>query len=80
MLVGHSSDMNTYLALTDGTLFMSSKEEDARRHVPRGRKRVGYMRGLLGVVYIGSYSVVSPFFDYRRVLKSEWLTHNLIVR
>jgi lysophospholipid acyltransferase len=80
MLVGHSSDMNTYLALTDGTLFTSSKEEDAKRHVPRGRKRVAYMRGLLGLGYISFYSVISPFFDYRRVLKNEWMTHNLIVR
>lgn len=80
MLVGHSSDMNTYLALTDGTLFNSTKEEDAKRHVPRGRKRVAYKRGLLGLAYIGFYSVIGPFFNYHRILKEEWLTHNFIIR
>ncbi|KIM25146.1 hypothetical protein M408DRAFT_10539 [Serendipita vermifera MAFF 305830] len=80
VLVGHSSDLNTYLALTNGTLFNKAKEEDAKRHVPRGRKRVAYMRGLLGLGFLIAYSFLSPIFTYQNVLKKEWYNHNLIVR
>ncbi|KAG8757310.1 lysophospholipid acyltransferase [Serendipita sp. 396] len=80
ILVGHSSDLNTYMALTDGTIFDTCKEEDAKRHVPRGRKRVAYKRGLLGLVFLGIFSFLSPYFMYSRVLRDEWLNHTLLAR
>lgn len=80
VLVGHSSDMNTYTALTDGTLFTDVKEEDKGRHVPRGRKRVAYGKGLMGLWYLGAYSVLSPFLNYGIILKKEWITHGVFAR
>jgi lysophospholipid acyltransferase len=80
ILVGHSSDLNTYLALTRGTLFNTCKDEDAKRHVPKGRKRVAYKRGLLGLVFLLTFSALSPLFNYHRILKDEWFTYNVIIR
>lgn len=80
VLVGHSSDMNTYLALTNGTLFEECKEEDAKRHVPRGRKRVAYRRGLTGLFYLGVFSLLGPHLNYGIILKSQWLTHGVLGR
>lgn len=80
VLVGHSSDLNTYLALTRGTIFDECKEDDAKRHVPRGRKRVAYKRGLLGLVFLGLYTLLSPMFNFYRVLQDDWFNHNLITR
>jgi lysophospholipid acyltransferase len=68
------------MALTNGTLFEKAKGEDAKRHVPKGRKRVAYMRGALGLAFLITYSLLSPSFTYSRVLKKEWLTHSLFVR
>ena len=78
--MGHSSDLNTYIALTNGTLFEKAKGEDAKRHVPKGRKRVAYLRGALGLSFLITYSVLSPSFSYRRVLKEEWLRHGFLAR
>lgn len=68
------------MALTNGTLFEKAKGEDATRHVPRGRKRVAYMRGALGLAFLTTYLLVSPSFTYYRILKEEWFNHNLFVR
>lgn len=80
MLVGHGSSINTYLALANGTLFSSVKEEDAKRHVPRGRKRVAYKRAMLGLVMLGIYSAASPFFNYGIILQDAWLKKPLWLR
>jgi lysophospholipid acyltransferase len=68
------------MALTNGTLFEKAKEEDAKRHVPKGRKRVAYTRGALGLAFLITYSLLSPYFTYHRILKEEWFDHNLFVR
>lgn len=78
MLVGPSFDYASYDALIKHTLFTTAPNKDAKgrtwRRTPHGRRRVAYLHGLLGLIYLGLFANFGTRGDFHRVLGPEWLT------
>jgi lysophospholipid acyltransferase len=76
MLVGPASDYITYHQLVTHTLFPPAQSPTSRR-VPKGRKRAAYLNLILGLAFIGIYSVMAEPFGYARIVSRDRAWSNL---
>lgn len=86
MLVGPYLEFADYMNLIEGTVFKSLLKEDrdskipARRLIPKGRKRVAYSRGLLGLVCLGIFVVFGGTHTYAAAVTEKFAKMDLIQR
>ena len=87
VLVGPSFDYATYDSLVLHTIFdvpspdcALSQAAVTRRRVPHGRKRVAYLHLVLGLAFLGIFSVYGERAAYERMLTPVWYTWSLSTR
>ena len=90
VLVGPSFDYATYDSLILHTIYditpsrTSTAEQQnqraTRRRIPLGRKRVAYLHLVLGLVFLGIYSLYGERAAYRRILNPTWYTWSIAPR
>ncbi|KIY45977.1 MBOAT-domain-containing protein [Fistulina hepatica ATCC 64428] len=79
VLVGPYLDYSEYDALVTEKLF-DGVETKGNRKIPSGRKRVAYMRMLLGLFYLGIFVLFGPSYNYHVGLTPWFLEQNLFKR
>ncbi|KAK7695571.1 hypothetical protein QCA50_000207 [Cerrena zonata] len=87
MLVGPYLEFADYMNLIEGTVFKSLLKADeqkgkapARRLIPKGRKRVAYRRGLLGLVCLGIFVVFGGTHTFAAAVTEKFAKMGLIQR
>lgn len=87
MLVGPYLEFADYMNLIEGTVFKSLLKDDekagklsARQLIPKGRKRVAYRRGLLGLVLLGVFVVFGGTHTYAAAVTEKFRKMDLIQR
>ncbi|KAI6046486.1 MBOAT, membrane-bound O-acyltransferase family-domain-containing protein [Pisolithus marmoratus] len=83
MLVGPYIDYTSYLSLIDESLFKSAHPElkkGPKRIIPDGRKRVAYRKMIIGLLFLGTFVVLHPKFNFGLALAPWFLTQNLVKR
>ncbi|KAF8556286.1 hypothetical protein OG21DRAFT_675931 [Imleria badia] len=69
VLVGPYLDYASYTSLVDGSLFKSVEcTKPMRRAIPDGRKRAAYRKMLKGLVFLGLFVVLDPFYNFATAL------------
>lgn len=56
---------------------VQNSPEVMRRGIPKGRKRVAYVHGAVGVAFLGLYAVLGSKASYSGVLSQEWKGYSL---
>ncbi|KAH9894383.1 MBOAT-domain-containing protein [Cubamyces lactineus] len=89
-LVGPYLTFNEYRALVSGSLYKEAEkaeEEESmasdpmpQRLVPRGRKRVAFRKMLVGLMFLGSYVVFYPEFNFHLTIEDEFEAKRLFSR
>lgn len=89
VLVGPYLDFAEYTSLIDGSLFKITDKADEKvveantvvgRVVPKGRKRVAYLKMLIGLGFLGSFVVFGPSYNFHTAAEKWWLEENLLMR
>ncbi|KII96053.1 hypothetical protein PLICRDRAFT_151169 [Plicaturopsis crispa FD-325 SS-3] len=79
VLVGPYLEYVDYKALIDETMFKDVKV-DGQRRVPKGRKRVAYLKLVLGLAYLGAFVVLGGKFNFNVATTPWFLTLSLPAR
>lgn len=84
VLIGPSLEYSTYDALVLGKLYDTPppgvQDSQHNRRIPHGRKRVAYLHLLIGLAFLGGYSVYGGQASYSRILTPTWYTWSWITR
>ncbi|EIW82188.1 MBOAT-domain-containing protein [Coniophora puteana RWD-64-598 SS2] len=82
LLVGPYLDFASYMALVDETLYKTAgaKAENAKRAIPKGRKRVAYRKMAVGLLFLAVYVVFRGHFDPAEALKPWFVSKSLLWR
>ncbi|KAK7060154.1 Lysophospholipid acyltransferase [Paramarasmius palmivorus] len=75
ILVGPYLEYADYLALVHDTVFTSQniKSANGKRNLADGRKRVGYRKMLMGLVYLGTFVVLGGQWNFTSLLSDEFV-------
>lgn len=71
VLVGPYLEYNDYLDVITERLFVPHAGKENSRKIPKGRKRVAYLRMLKGLAFLGIYVVFGAKYNYT-VLLTPW--------
>ncbi|WWD17220.1 hypothetical protein CI109_101658 [Kwoniella shandongensis] len=84
ILVGPSFNYATYDSLVHHRIYRVAppgtsveQAKAAKRRVPYGRKRVAYLHFVIGLAFLGVYSIYSSKLSYGRILTPIWSTWSL---
>ena len=87
MLIGPSFDYTTYDSLVHHTIFQTpspgtttAQAKATAKRIPHGRRRVAYLHLVIGLMFLGVYSVYGGRASYSRILTPVWYTWNRFER
>jgi len=70
VLVGPWLEYQAYENVITESHFVGYERKDKKsRNIPKGRKRVAYIKMLMGLFYLGCYVVFSGTYNYGSMLK-----------